>query len=169
MSAHRALGRIPVSTTIAQIAFEELESKPVRTGAFYWRALCGRRRFPSRQEIKPRDITSLLSNMSLLKVVDGDFQYRIVGDTVVRAYDTLLHNRFIRDIELELPSYSFFVRPILTQILRDRLPVAVRGKIGHDAFGTNFTDHENALLPLGPDDDTVDHILVFSYYTRNAF
>jgi hypothetical protein len=168
MSAHRAFRLIPAATTIAQIAFEELESKPVRFGAFYWRSLCNGRRFPSRQDIKPRDIVGILSNMSLLKVVDGDFQYRIVGDTVVRAYDGMLHNRFIRDLELDLPSYSLFVRPILTHIMKEKVPVAVRGKIGHDAIGTNFTDHENALLPLGPDDDTVDHILVFSYYARTG-
>jgi hypothetical protein len=34
---------------------------------------------------------------------------------------------------------------------------------------TNFTDYENVLLPLGPDDHTVDHVLTFGSYTSRPF
>ena len=156
-------------TVIDWISLDELTGPRVRQGVEYWRALCGDRSFPAREQLKPRDIASALSAMSLFKVLEGDdFQYRIVGDGVVRAYDTRLQNRRLSEIELDSPSFGFFVRPVLTHVAKHRSSLALRGKIGHDAPRAHFTHFENALLPLGPSDDEVDHVLVFSNYERRA-
>jgi len=157
-------------TAVDRITFDELEHPSVRFGVNHWRMLRGDRMFPSRQQIRPRDLAPVLSAMSLFKVLDGeDFQYRIIGDAVVRAYDVQLQNRRLSEIEAELPSFGQFVRPVLLHVAQRRVPIALRGRIGHDAPGTNFTHHENALLPLGSTDDLVDHIIVFSSYERRAF
>jgi hypothetical protein len=41
-------------------------------------------------------------------------------------------------------------------------PVGYRGWVGNDMTGASFVYHENAVLPLGPDDGTVDHLLIVS-------
>jgi hypothetical protein len=156
-------------TAIDWISLDELTSPTVRLGVEHWHKLCGDRSFPAREQVKPRDIVSVLSAMSLLKVLEGgDFQYRIAGDAVVRAYDLRLQNRRLSEIEEESASFHLFVRPVLSHVVSRRSPLALRGKIGHDARRTHFTHHENALLPLGPSDDKVDHVLVFSNYERRA-
>ena len=42
---------------------------------------------------------------------------------------------------------------------------AVRGWVGRDLPQSRFSFHESALLPLGPDAVTVDHIVVVTSYT----
>jgi hypothetical protein len=157
-------------SAVERISFDEIEHPLVRYGVDYWRRLRGERSFPSRDQIKPRDLAPVLSMTSLFKVLDdGDFEYRIVGDAIVRAYEINLQNRRLSDVETELPSFREFVRPVLVHVAKRRIPIALRGKIGHDAPGTNFTHHENAILPLGAGDDVVDHIITFSNYERRAF
>jgi hypothetical protein len=155
---------VPDTTHIEWVVLDDLECPAIRAGVDYWRLLRGRRLFPAREDLKPREIAGLLRSMSLIKVADGDFQYRVVGDSIVQAYDVSLQSRWFRDIDADLPTFGLFIRPILTHVVESKAPIAVRGRIGHDAPHVNFTHHENALLPLGPDDDAVDHILVFSNY-----
>lgn len=157
-------------SVIDRIFFDELEHPLVRFGVEYWNRLRGERSFPSRDQIKPRDLAPVLSMTSIHKVLDdGDFEYRIVGDAVVRAFGVNLQNRRLSEVEVELPTFRQFVRPVLVHVAKRRMPVAVRGRVGHDAAGTNFTHHENVILPLGPTDDVVDHIIAFSNYERRAF
>lgn len=156
------------ATAIERIALDEADSASIRAGIGYWRALRGQRRFPAREDLKPRNIAGLLRNMSLIRVADGDFHYRIVGDGVVQAYDVVLHNRWLGEIERELPIFGHFVRPLLNYVVETMEPVAVRGRVGLDAQRVNFTHHENALLPLGRTDDKVDHLLALSNYVLRA-
>lgn len=156
-------------TLIDCISFEDISSPMLRHGVEQWNGLRGRRRFPAREDLKPRDIVHLLSCMSLLRTLpDGDFEYRITGDAVVRSYDVRLQNRRVSDICRDMPVYARFVRPLLAHVARHGTPLAVKGKTGHDVYLTKFTHHENVVLPLGPNDDTVDHILIFSSYERRA-
>jgi len=57
----------------------------------------------------------------------------------------------------------------LRQVAETGEPLALRGRIGRDVTRVNFTDSENLLLPLGPNDQTVDHILSVSAYTASPF
>lgn len=159
-----ALQFTPETMSFEHVALDALECPFLRTGLNHWRLLRGGRRFPAREDLKPREIAGLLRRMSLIRVKNGDFQYRIVGDCVVQAYDIQLHNRWLNDIESEFPRFVSFVRPVLMRVVETREPVAVRGSTGHGAPRVNFTHYENLLLPLGPDDDTVDHILNFTNY-----
>ena len=151
-------------TAYDYIALNAVECPYIRTGINYWRVLRGQRRYPSRKDLKPRDIAGLLRRMSLMKVQDGDFYYSIVGDCVVQAYDFQLQGRWLKDIEAELAMFGTFTRPLYTQAAETGEPFAIRGGIGHGAPLVNFTHYENAILPLGPDDGTVDYLLVFSNY-----
>jgi hypothetical protein len=155
---------IPESSVFHDIAFSSLESEPLRLGYEYWKSKCGGRRFPAREDIRPREIAPLLRYVSLIKVDGDDFVYRIVGDTIVMSYGVPLQNRRLSDLVYDEPGFGAFVIPFLRQVADTGEPLARRGKVGRDVTRVNFTHCENLLLPLGADDATVDYVLTFSSY-----
>ena len=169
MSLHGSPTFMPESTVCHPIAIDSCDSAVLRDGYQYWRSRCGKRRFPSRENIRPRDIATSLRYVSLLKVEDGDFIYRIVGDVIVMSYGLPLQNRRLSDLAYDEPGFSTYVLPVLRSVVEDGAPKALRSRIGRDILHVNFTDCENLLLPLGPADDTVDHILAFSSYLSHPF
>lgn len=159
---------IPDVSTSDFIALAALEAAPLRLGYAYWRSLRGDRRYPSRADIRPRDIAGILRHVCLLKFENGDFVHRIVGDAIVRAFDIPLQNRTLADLAEEEPGLVAMLRPLLEQCRSSGEPLAVRGRSGRDIFRITFTHHEAVFLPLGPDDATVDHVLVVSsYFSRS--
>lgn len=156
--------RVRQSTAIEYGSLDALTCPAVIAGANYWRILRGQRHFPARGDLRPRDIAGLLRTMSLIRFADGDYQYRIVGDSVVQAYAVPLQGRWFHEIDTDFPTFGSFTRPILGHVVEDKAPAYIHGRIGRDAPHVNFTDYELAVLPLGPDDETIDHIVVFSNY-----
>jgi hypothetical protein len=157
-------------TSLESIMLDDLESPIVKLGAEYWRALRGIRRYPSRKDLHPRDVASVLGNMVLVKVIDGgnDFEYRIVGEVQAQAYGYRLQGRRISQIAAERPAYGHSVRGAYRRICESGEPVAVRGYIGSDFAHLKFAYCEHIALPLGATDDAVDHILIFSTYVARA-
>jgi hypothetical protein len=155
---------IPESSIFHDIGFDELDSPVLRSGYEYWQSKCNGRRFPTRDDIRPREIAPLLRYVSLIKVEGDDFVYRIVGDTIVMSYGVPLQNRRLSDLVFDEPGFGAFVIPMLEKVVDTGEAHAIRGKVGRDVVRVNFTHSENLLLPLGPDDGTVDHVLTFSYY-----
>jgi hypothetical protein len=169
MSLRTATKLIPDFTAFQFVALDAIEAAPLRSGFDYWRSRCNSRRFPTRGDIHPRDIAAALQHMSLIKVDGDEFIYRIVGDAIVRAYDIPIQNRKLSDIVYDEPGFGTIVIPLFRKVAEGGAPVAIRGTTGHDVTRANFTDYENVLLPLGPDDSTVDHLITFSSYTSRPF
>ena len=168
MNSAAGLNHIPKVSMFNHIGLDQLQNPVLRLGAAYWTAQRGEHRIPARQQIKPRAIAPALRNMVLFKVLNGDFAYRVVGDAIVRAYSVPLQNRRLSEIILEAPKVGSTVHELLTRVVRSGEPLAIRGRVGHDVIEANFTDFENALLPLGADHQNVDHILTVSTYTMRS-
>lgn len=160
---------LPESTAFVLVPADELTSPQIATGMNAWDTARGLRRFPKRSEIRPRDIVTALQHMALLKVENGDFYWRIVGDGIVRAFDLPLQNRPLSEIVFDEPGFQSILIPLLREVRQSGEPIAVRGTIGHDVLRANFTDYENLLLPLGPDDSTVDHVMMFAAYSSRPY
>jgi len=167
MPLHAA--HIPDYTGFDIIAPDRIEADPLRCAYAYWRSIRGDRRFPARSDIRPRDIAGLLRYVSLIKVENDEFVYRIVGDATMRAYDVAMHNRKISEMAYEEPGFTSIVRPLLLRCVESGDVVAVRGHTGRDLLRVNFTDYENLLLPLGPDNATVDHVMTVSHYASQPY
>jgi hypothetical protein len=148
--------------TFAVIDFEALRFREVREGYAYWDRLRGDRAFPAREQLQPRAIAPLLTNLILLRVIDGgrDFEYRIVGDEVSRAYRTQLNLRRLSEVGKDIPTAATYWGDVYRDICQNRKPWAVRYSPGIDGEG-RFSEAEAVLLPLGPRDDEVDYILTF--------
>jgi hypothetical protein len=169
MSLHTFTKYIPDNSAFKQIAFDSFTSEVLRSGYQYWQSKCAGRRFPSRDDIRPRDIATSLRYISLIKVEGDDFIYRIVGDVIVMSYGVPLQNRRLSDLAYDEPGFDIFVIPMLRKVVASGEPLALRGKVGRDVARVNFTDCENLMLPLGRDDSTVDHILTFGSYISHPF
>lgn len=160
---------LPDSTAFVLVPPERLTAPQIATGLAAWTAARGTRRFPARHDIRPRDIASAMQHMVLLKVEVNDFAFRIVGDGVVRAYDVALQNRKLSEVARDEPGFAAMIIPVLREVTTNGEPIGIHGVVGHDVLRANFTNFEHLLLPLGPDDSTVDHVMVFTSHTTQPF
>jgi hypothetical protein len=169
MGASQVIRAVPLSAERpgGVISPDEVEAAAVRTGIAYWRRLRGSRLFPSRIDVLPRDIADLLRHTVLMRVVDGgtDYEYRIVGDAHVVAHGFSIQGRCLSTMDEYAPGYGKVLKTLYDPVVRNRAPFALRGWIARGEEQSEYIHSENVFLPLGPDDETVDHVLNFSVYT----
>jgi hypothetical protein len=148
------------------IGLDDLRYSQVREGLAYWRSLRGARAFPAREQIEPRAIARILTNTILIKVIEGgaDFEFLIVGDEVMRAYRTPLIHRRLSEVAVDIPNSAAWWGYVYQDVCHNRKPWAVRYGAGFDGEA-KFSNAEAVLLPLGPTDTVVDHILTFGKRT----
>lgn len=154
----------PEKTHFELITPEDLQHPVLKLGFDYWRQLCGTRRMPDRDALDPRKIAPALSNMILVRVIDGgaDFEFRIVGDEVRRAYPVPLNNRLMSDIAGDLPELADKLSLAYHRTIDSGAPFALRIHVGLDNPEVRFTHAEAVHLPFGKCDDTVDHLLTLA-------
>jgi len=151
------------------IALELIESEIVRAGVAYWRRCAADRKFPDRGDVAPRDIRGLLRNVVLLRVIESgcDYEFRIVGDAHVIAHGFSMHGKNLSRMDDHAPGYGAILKELYDYPVRRRAPLALRGWLSMGEEGSEFLYSESAFLPLGPDDETVDHVLNFSVYVSH--
>lgn len=156
----------PKQTRYELIALDAVQHPILQLGVAYWRQLCGARRFAKREDLDPRKIAPALSNMILARVVDsgGDFELRIVGDEVRRAYPFALNGRLLSDIADDVPELAEKLSLAYRRVIDTQAPFAVRTFVGLDNPDVNFSYSEAVHLPLGAN-DTVDHLLTLATHT----
>ncbi len=160
----------PERSTTVVIAPADVENAVGRAAYAYWRMLKGERRMPSRAALSPREMKGMLRNVVLLRVVDGgaDYEYRIVGDLFVWAYGSQFRDMRLSQIEAVAPEHGAGMRRLYEYVRTTAAPLAFHGWIGREDAQSRFVYHESILLPLAYDGETVDHILVASFYVPRA-
>lgn len=85
-----------------------LDSPPVAFAVRHWDALRGMRRYPTRDELLPRDIAGILRHIVLIRILDSgaDFEYRIVGDAHVQAHGSNFIGMRLKQIEEDNPGFD---------------------------------------------------------------
>jgi hypothetical protein len=148
-----------------RISTAEIQSIQLRKAFDFWTKLKGPRPFPARSEISPRDLTDFLRNIVLVRVLDGgkEFQFRIVGDAIVLAQGQSFQGLTTAEIDLRIPGYGSMIRGAYQRVYTERKPLVLRGWYEH-ALSQRAFFHETMGLPLGPDAETVDHILVVAVF-----
>jgi hypothetical protein len=149
-----------------RIALAEIDSTILLQGAALWRGLCRERKFPRRTDVTPRGLAGLLRYTTLLRVIDGgrDYEYRIVGDAYVMAHGVSFQGKRWSDTDKLSPGYHAMIKSTYDRVVRKGEPVAMRGWIERGGKKSELVYSEYLLLPLGEDDQTVDHVLVFAVY-----
>jgi hypothetical protein len=154
------------------IALDAVESPILRQGLDYWNRLKGERRYPSRQDLTPRDLAPLLRNVVLIRVLGegADYEYRIVGDAHVISHGFSMQGLKVSDVDKYSPGYGPVLKSLYDRAARRREPYAFRGWMERGEKHKQYIYSESLFMPLGPDDATVDHVLNFSVYTpRDSF
>jgi len=161
---------IPEYSSGRILTLDMLESAVLLQVAGYWQRLRGERRFPSRADITPRGLAKMLRHVMLLRVQGDDYEFRIVGDMQVQAYGESYQGMRLSELALTHAKFAEGLKIFYDGARMGRSAFGYRGWIGRDMPDTHFSYHEVAFFPLGPDDETVDHILVAGVYvTRGEF
>jgi hypothetical protein len=154
------------------IALDAIETPIVRQGLEYWNRLRGTRRYPSRQDMVPRDMAPLLRNIVLIRLIDGgqNYEYRIVGDAHVISHGFSMQGMRVSDIDSYSPGYGPVLKSLYDRAVRRRDVYAFRGWMERGESKMKYIYSESVFMPLGPDEATIDHVLNFSVYTpRDSF
>jgi hypothetical protein len=148
------------------LALDKLESLVVRQGLDYWLKLRGDRPYPSRAEMSPRDLASLLRHVVLLRVIDNcaDYEYRIVGDAHVISHGFSMQGMRVSDVDKFSPGYGPVLKSLYDHTVRRRDAYAFRGWMERGEDQKQYIYSESIFMPLGPDENTIDHVLNFSVY-----
>jgi hypothetical protein len=168
---------ITLSTSVPEsasgvIALEAVESPILRQGVAYWRRLKGSRSYPSRPEMTPRELAPLLRHVALIRLIDGgaDYEYRIVGDAHVQSHGFSMQGQKVSDVDKFSPGYSPVLKGLYDRVVRRRDLYAFRGWMERGEQKKKYIYSESVFMPLGPDEDTIDHVFNLSVYTgRDTF
>jgi len=156
----------PKATQIEIVALDTIAQPVLQQGFAYWQSLRGTRAFPSRDDIRLRDLSSLLKNMVFIKVLDdaNDFLLKVVGDEVARCYCAPLINRRMSEIAVDLPYSVTRWSALYRRVALSGEPLAVCVRVGGEKPELNFTHSATVCLPFGATDDQVDHLVTFGQH-----
>ena len=153
------------SVMTQRIALSELQNPVTCKGLDLWQRMRGSRAFPARSEMSPRDLSDMLRNTVLVKVLEGgkEFEFRIVGDAIVVAQGSSFKGMNLAQIDEVLPGYGIMLRGVYSHVYDNQEPLAFRGWFERRADNRSYF-HETLVLPLGESEAEVDHILVIGVY-----
>jgi hypothetical protein len=162
-----ALTRNVPESASGLIPLDAIESPILRQGLDYWRALKGERSYPTRNDMKPRDLAPLLRNITLIRLLDGgaDYEYRIVGDAHVISHGFSMQGRRVSEIDDISPGYGSVLKSLYDRAVRKRDVYAFRGWMERGEKTKQYIYSESLFMPMGPDETTIDHVLNFAVYT----
>ncbi len=160
----------PERSIVEVVAPEQLDNAAGLTAFAYWRMLRGARTLPARADLSPKDMRAILPNVVLLRVIEGgrDYEYRIVGETFVRAYGIQFRGKRLTQVEAVNPEHGARMRNMYEHVRRSANPLALRGWVGQEFVDSRFVYFETVLLPFADDGETVDHLLAVSVHVPKA-
>lgn len=141
-------------------------SELLNEGLVHWRAICGGKPTPAFADFDPMAVPRLLPNVILLGVKpDGsDFQYRIIGETVLKHLLGNYTGQWVSDLAHQTPPSQ--VHDCLTEAFSARAPVwADSPYIGRN---DSFVTKEEIILPFLGDDGAVSRLLVLLEFHSRA-
>ncbi|MBI2256375.1 MAG: PAS domain-containing protein [Proteobacteria bacterium] len=128
----------------------------------YWRDRAGARQMPARADIDPADLVPYLPSLMLVDVdcsgARPNYIYRLVGtrEVAVRGNDptgkSVTTHAFGRSLDDALENYD--------AVVATRAPLIDLAQLL--SFDAMILDRDKLFLPLGPDDRTVNMIMVYT-------
>lgn len=156
--------QVPEKSSVAAIAPAELEAPDLLDILAIWNEKRAGRLLPARGDVLPGPMGRRLRNVSLLSVLDGDYEFRIIGDTHVQAYGARHQGKRLSEVIAMAPGFGDALKKSVDIVVRKRIPIAYRGAIGRDVGEARFVWLETLFLPLGSTDEAVDHVMTASVY-----
>ena len=168
-SSQSELKRTPDTSSVAAIPPAELEARELLEIYAVWNRHKADRVMPSRTDVLPSPMGRHIKNISLLSVLDGDYEFRIIGEAHIQAYGERHQGKLLSEVTALAPAFGSVLKRSVDIVVRKRIPIAYRGAIGRDVGNARFVWIETMFLPLGQTDDAVDHVMTASVYVpRNG-
>jgi hypothetical protein len=142
------------------------ESAIIRRGCDYWRGLKGDRRYPARALITLRGLHQLAKYAALIRVIDGgsDYEFRLVGDVPVAAVGWNFQGRCASEPAIAAVMRANYRLHLYEQVVRTGEPWLFKcSQVDHAGLKLPVLS-ETVYLPLGDNDDAVDHLLGFTVF-----
>lgn len=144
-----------------RIPLDRAEHQVLQDGLARWSGLCRGRKFPAREAVTPRSLGALLPNTILIRVTeDRDYDVRIIGEDAVVGRHVLGTSTHFSAIRSGAPVEVDKRIELFDRVVRSGEPAAYNGLVlnGDGEIMENIF----LVLPLGPDDQTVGFLLLFS-------
>jgi hypothetical protein len=151
----------------AAIDASQLRSPITRAGYEYWRGKKGARPFPARADFDPLiEQPTLARNMVLVEVRHEplDFRYRLIGSAVRANMKADWTGKWMSEIPMQRAPNPIWQHHLW--VLEHKAPRFYRpANLGPNNVSRSI---ESAQLPLGPDGETIDMMMVFVDFVVKA-
>jgi hypothetical protein len=131
----------------------------------YWSRKRGGRLAPTRADIDPADMASLLPRVMLVDVSADplDFRFRLAGTGLFRIHGAELTNK--RALDLEPPAYGALIHRLYCDAMARRAPIAHRLLI---ECRTRRSAFMRIVLPLSEDNQAINRLMTVESYADAA-
>ncbi len=145
---------------VESFSIDDLPSDILKDIYQYWLVMKGDRDMPSREDLHPSDIVSLLPYVSLIDVEHDTQRYkmRLVGTETVNALGKDITGKYLD----ELPEIERHLKGRYEWILKNKRPYIITDKLRWSS--KSFLRFCSLGLPLSNDDQNVDIIMYGSYF-----
>lgn len=132
----------------------------------YWKSRCLDRQMPARPDIDPLDVPPLLPFIFLVDVLNGprDFRFRLAGTHFRESVGSEVTGQLIGDVFP--PAFNAEVHYYWSECVNRREPAIGSGNLWIP--GRDHVRWEGIILPLSPDDATVNMLLGGAIFTIGA-
>lgn len=126
----------------------------------YWLDKRDARLLPSRSDIDPIEFSFAIGRVSLVDVLEGSrrFRYRLVSTALTARLGYEMTNKFTDEIPED--DVRRYVEDLYGRVLDARMPLYEKST---RIFENKTWQHEALLLPLSPDGQTIDMILIYRW------
>jgi len=149
-----------------------IRDERLRRAFLYWQERCGSRAAPSRRDLDPTDIPSLLPHLMLVDVADSGRQlrYRLVGTAVEQNFGIPMTGKSIG--EVMRGRYLDFITSLYQQVIEHCIPIYSENTFS-DPDSRAFLQGwplrtARVMMPLATRPAQVDMILIAQVFFRDV-
>ncbi|MGH6913817.1 MAG: PAS domain-containing protein [Geminicoccales bacterium] len=140
-----------------------INSPKLRRAHDYWSERRAQRSMPSRLDIRPEELVSLLGNVMLVDVSyePPDLRYRLFGSEIALSHGADFTGKSVRD--LDPPGFNELIWEQYMEVVTSGEP-----RVHRVIYETprRLASYERLTLPLSADGQTVDMLFAISEYER---
>lgn len=126
----------------------------------YWLKIKGDRLIPSREDINPAEITSVLPHITLVRVEMPSRRYKLtlVGSENVKAVGADMTGKYLD----EIPLLKKYAKERYDWVVKNKRPYIYQGNLKWSE--KDYLDYSILALPLSNDNDDVNGIMFAGFY-----
>lgn len=128
----------------------------------HWKALCGDRAMPQRNDFDPVQVPELLTGICLVEVIDGgkDYFYRVAGSALEEMTGQVLQGKYFSELIHAKSRES--MRATCGASVETARPIVIKNQLREPGRGQ--TAITAIVLPLSDDGQTVNMLLTMTEF-----